>query len=144
MKLTFLILLLLTIGFISHSQVTKDKTCRTNVELDVALDTIYWARDSVKKEKREHSSVIVDYGAGCNPCWILKSLNEKYRVVSFTLTTKSEEDIYEIPVLGNTITGMALVQFRIAKKGETIFFECVRALHENGNIYTLKPFSIIR
>jgi hypothetical protein len=142
MRITCLIFLLV-VSTVTDAQQT-DKPCRTNVELDVVIDTIFWTRDSIKQDKKESPLTFVDYSGDCRPCYMLRPLLPKYTVVSFTLITQTDEYIAEIPVQGNYLSYRALSEIRMAKKGEAIYFECIKARHENGNIYTLKNFSVMQ
>lgn len=144
--ISFMILLSFCPG--SNGQTgNTNKECRTNVVLEVVLDTVYQKIDSLPQKQDNPSSFVVDRMSFCNPCYKLRPLNSGYRIVAFKLMAEAEAgEIWEINISGDNLTSNsgAMVALASAKKGEPIYFYCIKAKHENGNIYVLKDFSIIK
>ena len=139
----FLLDCLLSMTFLnSDGQVILDKSCHTDVELSVVLDTVYHKMESFPKDTTGNKSQ-VDFGCYCNPCYILRPLNEKYKVISFIMTLDSPKNSVERRYSGDTIScNNGMVQINMAVKTNTISITCIKARHENGNVYTLKNFII--
>ena len=140
-----LVLSLCCIFLHCHGQEIIDKSCSTNVQLTVAIDTVYANMDSVFKRDTTWRGQ-VDYRAFCNPCFKLRPLNEKYKVVSFVITSERNDGyIIERKYTGNIIdTSHGLVEIGASKQNSTVLITCILALHANGNIYTLRSISIRR
>jgi hypothetical protein len=127
----------------SYAQYQAGKSCHTNVELAVVIDTLYQHFDPAIKKDSSRTGFFVGYAAFCNPCYVLRPLNEKYKVVSFKIISESNEDITEKIFRGDTITiKSGLVDITKARQGSTILFDCIQARHENGQIYVLRNLSI--
>ncbi|MCX6317734.1 MAG: hypothetical protein NTW29_10610 [Bacteroidetes bacterium] len=128
----------------ANGQTNSEKDCKTTVELDVVIDTLYKKPSSPDTLNEKMPSGIVDRVGYCNPCYVLRPLNSNYRVVSYVIEAEdNDNNINEARVLGNGInytSGSYVI--RQAKKGEAIWFSCIRAIHTNGKTYTLRPFSI--
>ena len=139
----FVTFLFIFIGLNSNGQHNGEKSCHTNVELDVAIDTVYQHPDSSIKKDSVNRSFSVDYAWFCNPCYVLRPLNEKFKVVRFKIISESDEEIIERFFTGDTITiNSGIVEITRAKTGSTILLDCIQARHENGKIYILRDLSI--
>ncbi len=137
--------LLLIFSLHSAAQWPAEKNCRTNVMLDVVIDTLTRTNDSTRRDSSpSRPGFIICYGGSSIPGYILRPLNDNYEVVSFLLITESGDDIIEVPVQGNAITTAARSALNQTSAGGTTWFECIRARHTNGNTYVLKSFSILR
>lgn len=129
------------------AQTGTEKECKTTVELDVLIDTIYDKPDTAEKTAEKPSGLITDKAAYCNPCYRLQPANDKYRVVEFGLDAEDEEGyINSVTVQGDRITssGRSLLVLNAAKKNAPVSFYCIKARHENGSIYVLKSFNITK
>lgn len=137
--------LLLIFSLHSAAQWPAEKNCRTNVMLDVAIDTITRTNNSVRGDSStDRPGFIICYAGSAFPGYILRPLNDNYEVVSFLLITEAGDYIIEVPVQGNAITTKARLALSQTSAGGTTWFECIRARHTNGNTYVLKSFSIVR
>lgn len=54
----------------------------------------------------------------------------------------SDGDIVEAVNNGSRLNTSVEVIYQTAAPGTDIYFYCIRALHKNGKVYTLKPFTI--
>lgn len=138
------IFFLIFFGFLStpsFSQLAKEN-CRTTIQLDVAIDTVTIGYDSSNDpRKRGVSSVVFPFG---NPSYRLRLPGDMYTVISFTVTAEVGEDIMEVSVRGNYFITPVFNLMRYVKRGDLIFFNCIKARHENGTEFTAKNFTITR
>jgi hypothetical protein len=138
----FLLLIELLCSYNCLSQVYNYKNCRTNINLNVVIDTFYQKTDTVRN-REANSPVFIDNVGNCMPCYQLKTSSSKLKIIGFVVVIDMDEDIVEVTQEGSMISGQALRTIRQAQKGRTVYFECIKAKHENGNIFILNPFSII-
>lgn len=139
--------LFLFLGNLCSAQTGTGKECKTTVELDVFIDTIYEKPADKEKAAEKPSGFITDKTAYCSPCYRLRAANNKYQVVEFGLESEDEEGyINSITVQGDGIAtnGRSRQVLNAAKKNTAISFYCIKARHENGNIYVLRSFTIIK
>ena len=131
----------LLLNHILSGQDVIDKSCQTNVDLVVVIDTVYDKMDSYTKDTTSRGPV--DYKCFCNPCYVLRPLNQKYKVISFIMIFDSPHEVVERRYTGDTIgCNTGIVQVGSAPNKSTLSINCIKARHENGNIYTLKNIFI--
>lgn len=141
------VVLFLILANFCIAQTGTGKECKTTVELDVLIDTIYEKPANTEKIAEKPSGFITDKAAYCNPCYRLHTSNNKYQVVEFGLEAEDEEGyINSVTVQGDIIstTGRSRLVLNAAKKNTPVSFYCIKARHENGNIYMLRSFTIIK
>lgn len=124
----------------SGAQVSLPNDCYSNVYLDVKLDTVYHKPDSVAKVLNPCQG-FADYAWSPPYTISLKPLNSKYIILSFRIEIEAEEHIIDMPASGNVLDRRSINHISMAKMGTGIVFYCIKARHENGNIYTLKSFT---
>lgn len=123
------------------AQVSSPKDCYSNVDLDVMLDTVYLKPDSVAKVNNPCQG-FADFAWSPSFDIFLQPLNSKYIILSFRIEIQSEEHIIDIPASGNVLDRRYINYISMAKMGTDIVFYCIKAKHENGNVYTLKSFTL--
>jgi hypothetical protein len=140
------IIITIVIFFISiclNAQTGSQNECRTNVELDVVIDTTYFKADTSKRQKEEPEGIVF-YAGYLTQSYKLKALNDKFKIIGFRIGAESSNnDFVETIVEGNSLTGGDGGQvLSYAKIGTIVYIDCIKAKHENGKIYVLKPLSI--
>lgn len=134
--------LLLTYFFVSlqsFSQYTRREECRSYIEEKVVFEK----KNPVKSapDSSANSSTIKDYAQTCSTA--LKAENPSFEIQSFMISGEtSDGDIFEAVNYGSCLNILGLTAYRTAAPGTDIYFYCIRALHKNGKVYTLKPFTI--
>lgn len=143
--ITAMLFLLIAKG--SSAQIGTEKECKTTVELEVLIDTVYEKPANTAKAGEKPSGFITDKAAYCNPCYRLRPANDKYKVVEYGVEAEDNDGyINSVTVQGDGITapGRYLQVLNAAKKNTPISFYCIKARHENGSIYVLRSFTIIK
>lgn len=141
------VVLLLILSNFCIAQAGTEKECKTTVELDVLIDTIYEKPANTEKTAEKPTGFVTDKAAYCNPCYQLRVAGDKYQVIQFGLESEDDEGyINSVTVQGDRISasGRSHQVLNAAKKNTPVSFYCIKARHENGNIYVLRSLTIIK
>ena len=143
---TLVLVLLILISFSSYGQQNIEKSCHTNMEVVVVVDSTFHNIDSIiQSESAKKPGMFLDFSWFCDPCYSLRPLDQKYKVISFKITSDSRGgDIVERNYTGTTMGSEGRVQIKSAVRNSIILISCIKARHENGNIYTLKNVTLRR
>jgi hypothetical protein len=93
----------------SFSQAEKD--CKTTLSLEAAFEKIENKPDTAvaRNKNRTPGVVFVDYAGVSQFTYRIKSPNESYRIISYTVSAENQEgDIMESYGTGDTISGYPL------------------------------------
>ena len=135
MSRNFFLLVLLFVGFVGQCQITSGKGCEATTNVEVLFDSTF-------KQLTDNPHVVIQ----CGPCHFLRAADSSYQILGFTM--KSElitGEIKERDVSGNFLINNAYAHTDLffLKKGTYIYFYCIKA-QKQGQVYYLKPFSILR
>ena len=137
MKILFLILIVFT-SFSSNAQRDTGRQCKITKDIEVIIDSFFTKRDS------SLSGEFIIYPI-CNPCYLLKTQDREYKIVSFVLQIEqSDTGVFEIDIEGDTLVhnGVLIQALRQRKMDmNPVYFYCIKAKDKTGNVFILKPFS---